>query len=97
MPQSQLQSTAKNTNAPPIDSNIDVSIMIGVVVVTIMITVTSSAPCEEGRLTNQSNSNTDELLKIIFMGMIQANDKNEKRTSTSQRTLRRKLKDQAIE
>ena len=60
---------------PPIDSNIDVSIMIGVVVVIIMITVTSSAPCEERRLANQLNSNTDE--RLFVMRVIEANDKNE--------------------
>ena len=65
----------RTPTCPPIDSNIDVSIMIGVVVVTIMITVTSSAPCEERRLANQLNSNTDE--RLFVMRVIEANDKNE--------------------
>ena len=42
-----------------------IAIMIGVVLVIIMITVTSSAPCEERRLANQLNSNTDDKLSIM--------------------------------
>ena len=57
-----------------IESNIDAS-MIGVALVIIMITVTSSAPCEERRLANQLNSNTDD--RLFVMRMTQANDKNE--------------------
>ena len=58
-----------------IESNIDASRMIGVALVIIMITVTSSAPCEERRLANQLNSNTDD--RLFVMRMTQANDKNE--------------------
>ena len=78
MPQSQLQSTAKNTNcqhAPQLIVILMIAIMLGVVVVIIMITVTSSAPCEERRLANQLNSNTDE--RLFVMRVIKANDKNE--------------------
>ena len=78
MPQSQLQSTAKNTNcqhAPQLIVILMIAIMLGVVVVIIMITVTSSAPCEERRLANQLNSNTDE--RLFVMRVIEANDKNE--------------------
>ena len=52
-----------------------IAIMIEVVLVIIMITVTSSAPCEERRLANQLNSNTDD--RLFVMRMTQANDKNE--------------------
>ena len=44
--------------------------MIGVVLVIIMMTVTSSAPCEERRLATQLNSNTDDRLFVILMIMI---------------------------
>ena len=57
-----------------------IAIMIGVVLVIIMITVTSSAPCEERRHANQLNSNTDD--RSFVMRMIKANDKNENNNIT---------------